>query len=232
MCGALLCFMPQAVQVGDLHAPSRRCSSGVRRYPVREDENRKYSQRRLKSQEGKNSMDIKTILGSNYREGMTAEELIAALEAAEVPTEQQLRDSITKATKENAEKKRELKAKDGTIEELQNQLAALQRENAIGKYTSSFLSLGYGQEGAALAATALADGDAAALLEQQKQFQEAWMAAQKAELMRNTPAPVPGAANYQPGSMTKEAFARLTLAEKQQFATEHQEEYQTMYSEQ
>lgn len=137
-------------------------------------------------------MDIKAILGSSYKEGMTVEELTAALEAAELPTEQQLRDSITRVTKENAEKKREIKVKDGTIEGLQAQLTALQRENAIGKHTSAFLSLGYGQEAAELAATALADGDAAALLEQQKKFQEGWMAAQKAELMRNTPAPAAG----------------------------------------
>lgn len=137
-------------------------------------------------------MDIKAILGSSYKEGMTVEELTAALEAAELPTEQQLRESITKATRENAEKKRELRAKDGTIEELQNQLTALQRENAIGKHTSAFLALGYGQEAAALAATALADGDTAVLLEQQKKFQEGWMAAQKAELMKKTPAPAAG----------------------------------------
>lgn len=175
-------------------------------------------------------MDIKALLGESYKEGMTVEELTAALEAVEVPEDKQLKDSITRLSRENAEKKRENRTQATAIEELQSQLSALQRENAISKHTASFLDMGYDREAALASATALADGDIPTLMEQQGKFLQGYQAKVKAELMKRTPAPVPDAPGYQPGDMTREAFSRLTLAQKQQFASANPEEYQKLYS--
>lgn len=177
-------------------------------------------------------MDVKALLGDSYKEGMTVEELLSALESVQVPEDKNLRDSITKLSKENADKKRENKTQATTIEELQNQLTALQRENTISKHTSSFMDMGYDKEAALVSATALADGDVSTLMEQQSKFLQGYQARVRADLMKETPAPAAGRPKMDPASMTKEAFTRLTLAEKQQFASENPEEYKSMYSKQ
>lgn len=173
-------------------------------------------------------MDFKSFLGDAYQEGMSNEELIAALEAAELPEDhsKQLRE----ITAESRERKQKLKAQQGTIDELQNQVAALLRENSINKSKTHFIALGYDDETAAAAATALADGDTDTLFECQKKANEAAQARWKAEAMKDTPAPAPGDPKYEPGSMTKEAFSRLSLEDKQKFAASNPEEYKAMYT--
>lgn len=134
-------------------------------------------------------MDIKALLGDGYKEDMTAEELIAALNGVELPTDQQLRESVNRATKENAAKKRELREKDGAIEDLQRQVAALQRESAINKHAASFVAMGYDKDAAMASAIALADGDASTLMEQHGRFLQSLRAQLKTDLMKRTPAP-------------------------------------------
>lgn len=138
-------------------------------------------------------MDIRELLGERYRENMTAEELTAALEAVDLPGDRTLKKANDDLSREAAKAKRDSKAKDVAIEELQQQVAALQRENSISKHAASFTEMGYDREAAMASATALADGDISTLMEQQSKFLQGYQAKVKAELMRQTPVPAAGA---------------------------------------
>lgn len=138
-------------------------------------------------------MDIKALLGDQYRADMTVQELTAALESVELPGEKSLKKANNDLSREAAQAKRDSKAKDAEIEDLQRQMTALQRENSINRHAASFAGMGYEREAALASATALADGDFAALMEQQSRFLQGYQAKVKAELMQQTPGPAVGA---------------------------------------
>lgn len=58
-------------------------------------------------------MNYKALLGDAYKEGMTADEIISALEKVADPSAEveKLRNAVTKANGEAAEYKKQLKAK-------------------------------------------------------------------------------------------------------------------------
>lgn len=160
-------------------------------------------------------MDIKKLLGEGYREGMTADELVQALEAVELPEDGSLKKANDDLSREAAKAKRDNKAKDNAIEELRGQLAALQRENSISRHTAGFVGMGYDQEAAMASATALADGDAAALMAQQSKFLQGYRAKVQAELMRQTPGPAAGGGaeiDYQQQIQTAQAAGDFAAA--------------------
>lgn len=161
-------------------------------------------------------MDIKKLLGEGYREGMTADELMRALEAVELPEDGSLKKANDDLSREAAKAKRDNRAKDTAIEELRGQLAALQRENSISRHAAGFVGMGYDKDAALAAATALADGDAAALLEQQSKFLQGYRAKVQAELMRQTPGPAAGTGSpkidYQQQIQAAQAAGDFTAA--------------------
>lgn len=58
-------------------------------------------------------MNYKALLGDSYKEGMTADEIVSALEKVADPNAEveKLRNAVTKANGEAAEYKKQLKAK-------------------------------------------------------------------------------------------------------------------------
>lgn len=158
-------------------------------------------------------MKLNVLLGDAYKEGMTADEIISALEkvadpnAAEV---EKLRNAVTKANSEAAEYKKQLKAKRTDDEnaaqeqadklaEMQKQIEALTadkenlvKEKTLASYREKFVAQGYDAELANKAASALADGDMDKVFKFQSEFMTAHDTAYKASLLKDMPTP-PGA---------------------------------------
>ena len=109
---------------------------------------------------------------------------------------------------------------------MQAELEELKADKAISEYTAQFLGIGYDEALAKSTATALQKGDMATMFANHARFVAGREKTLKAELLKNTPAPPAGEGN---NKKTKEDFMKMSLAEKQQFATEHPEQYKDFY---
>jgi len=171
-------------------------------------------------------MDLKALLGDKYKDGMTVEEIQAALADLNLVDPATLPKSVDKNTfdktaSELAQTKRDLAAK-MTEEEanaaaaeaaqaaMKAELEGLRREKTISEYTAEYLALGYEQSLAAETATAFADGDMKTFFTNQRKANEFAAAALKKEALQNTKAPPAG----EKGRTDKEKFGNMTLSEK------------------
>ena len=179
---------------------------------------------------------------------MSAEEKLAALESyeyddhsAELADLEKYKDAVTKANHDAAEYKKQLKTlqdqqktgnskADDTIAKLQAQVAELTRQNTIASYTAQFTALGYDSELATATAIATADGDVAAVFENQRKFLEQHDKDIKADIFKQTPKPGQGGTGKPAPTMTLEKFRKLTQAERMKFAIDYPEEYQKLYN--
>ncbi|WP_312694109.1 hypothetical protein [Caproiciproducens sp.] len=118
-------------------------------------------------------MDLKELLGESFKEGMSIEEINAALAEKKLVDPSILPESVSKelynkASTEAANLRKQLKEKmtaDETAaaaqKEIQEQVANLQKENSVFKFKEQFLSGGYDAKTAAELADAMASGDMA-----------------------------------------------------------------------
>jgi hypothetical protein len=171
-------------------------------------------------------------------ENMTPEEKVAALEAYE-PT-----DVVSKATFDKtaselaAAKKRErerMTEEEAKAAKAAEEYAALveraeKAENAlaVSTYVAAYTAMGYDEKLARATAEAMVKGDTDTILKNQKLHLENREKALKAELLKQTPPPAAGGSDT---GMKKEEFAKLSLLEKQKFATENPEIYKSFYKE-
>ena len=174
----------------------------------------------------------------NY-ENMTQEEKLAAWEAYD-PEKNGFVSKATfdKKASEASDLGKQLRAKQ-TDEEakaakdaeerasLIARLEELEHEKAVNGYTTSYLAMGYDEKLAKASAEALAKGDMATVFANQKSHNETREKALRAELLKETPPPAGGGADT---GMKKEDFAKLSLADKQKFATENPEVYASFYN--
>lgn len=157
-------------------------------------------------------MKLNVLLGDAYKDGMTAEEIISALEKVADPNVEieKLRNAVTKANSQAADYKKQLTAKrtddenaeqqradeladlQRQVKELQDSNSALLREKTLTSYQAEFVKQGYDAELAVKAANALADGDMAKVFKFQSEFMAAHDTAYKASLLKDMPTP-PGA---------------------------------------
>lgn len=181
-------------------------------------------------------------------ETMTAEEKLSALEnfeyddhSAEIADLGKYKDATDKATREAAEYKKQLKTlqdqqktgnskADDTIAQLQAKVDELTRQNTIANYAAQFTALGYDSELAQATAIATADGDVAAVFENQRKFLEQHDKDIKADIFKQTPKPGQGGTGKPAPTMTLEKFRKLTQAERMKFAIDYPEEYQKLYN--
>jgi hypothetical protein len=179
-------------------------------------------------------IDISKIEGY---ETMTVEEKLAALEAMELPDVDKMKSALDKATSEAAGYKKQLrdrmsedeaaKAKDAEERAaIMAELETLKAEKAISEYTAQFMGIGYDEALAKATAQAVQKGDMTAMFKNHAKFVAEREKALKAELLKNTPAPPAGDGDKGP---SKEAFQKMTLAEKQIFAKEHPDAYKEFY---
>ena len=118
--------------------------------------------------------NIQRLLGDKFKEGMTAEEQLAALEEISLPKDnsdelQRLKSANDKLASEAAENKRKLKdhmseeekrsAEEAErIQTMENENKALKKQIAIADYTGKFIASGMDQKTAAECAEAAFEG--------------------------------------------------------------------------
>ena len=108
------------------------------------------------------------------------------------------------------------------------ELETLRHEKLVSTYTTSYMAVGYDEKLAKDTAEAMAKGDTETVFKNQKIHLENREKALKAELLKQTPPPAGGGSDT---AMKKEEFAKLSLNEKQKFATENPEIYKSFYKE-
>lgn len=184
-------------------------------------------------------MKIDTTKIEGYAD-MTAEQKLAALEAYEMDTTGMVRkELLDKATSEAAGYKKQLREKlsedekakeerDEQFKALTEEVEALRTEKAIDSAAKRWMSLGYDEKLATETAKAMVSGDTEKVFANHAKFIAEKEKSLKAELLKDTPTPPAGEGSK---GMTKEAFRKLTLAEKAKFAEEQPEQYQAFYKE-
>ena len=187
-------------------------------------------------------MKLKDLLKDAYKDGMTTEEIEAALEAVEIPDDQsaelkRLKDANSKLSSENAEWKRkhrealsedERKAQETAerMKQLEEQNAALLRESGVAKHKAKFLAMGYDETLANDAAAAMVDGDTEKLFTYQQKHQEALEKKIRADALKGTPKPVPDKGD---GGMTLDKFRKMSPLERLEYSEKNPDEYNTLY---
>jgi len=177
-------------------------------------------------------MDLKALLGESYKDGMTLEEITAALADKTFVDPSTLPKSVTKdvfdktaselaaANKKLKEKLTDDEQSAAQQKEFQDQLAAIQKENQQMKLEKQFLSGGYDSKTAVALAEAAAGGDMAKFTELNTKFMEgtktALQASIKADLLKETPGLQGGG---KPGDGTEPSIGeKAAQAYNQQFA--------------
>ena len=187
-------------------------------------------------------MKIQDLLKDAYKEGMTLEEIEAALADVELPADQtdevkRLKEALSKSNSENAEWKKkhrdalseeEKKAQETAdlIKQLQERNATLERESGLAKHKAKFLAMGYDDALATDAAAAMVDGDTEKLFSYQQKHQEALEKKIRADALKGTPKPVPDKAD---GAMTLENLRKMSAQERYEFSQKNPDEYKTLY---
>ncbi len=187
-------------------------------------------------------MKLKDMLKDAYKEGMTLEEVEAALADIEFPEDQtaeveRLKAALSKSNSENAEWKKkhrealseeERKAQETAdlIKQLQEENATLTRDSNVSKHKAKFLSMGYDESLASDAATAMVDGDMEKLFSYQQKHQEALEKKIRADALKGTPKPVP---DKKDGVVTREQVSKMSVSDRIKFYQEHPEEYKEIY---
>ena len=184
-------------------------------------------------------IDISSIEGY---ESMTAEEKLAALETMDIPepddNSARLKELLDKANSEAASYKKQLREKMSQdeqkaaqqkeeMEAMQTELETLRQEQAETKLTKRWMGLGYSEELATATAKASVTGDVDTVFKNHAKFLAEREKALKSELLKSTPTPPAGDGDKK---ITKDDFSKMSLAEKQKFATENPEAYKEIYS--
>lgn len=139
---------------------------------------------------------LSDYLGESYKEGMTEDELSAALEEA---NKKAMSNALTKANSEAASYKKKMKeamdnatAATSETEKLNQRIAELERTNKVSAKKAQFLANGFTDEQSGKMAEAYADGDMDKIMEIQSAFLADREKNIKAELLKQTPKPVAG----------------------------------------
>ena len=187
-------------------------------------------------------MNIKDLLKDAYKEGMTVEEINAALEGIEMPTDNsaeidRLKNALSKSNSEAADYKKqlrekmsaeEIKAKEDAekMEALIKERDALLREKTVAKYTANYLALGYDEKLADETAEALAQGNLDKVFANQKKHTESVEKRIRADVLKATPSPEGGNSS---DTMTLEIFRKMSPQERHTFSVTNPEEYKKLY---
>ena len=187
-------------------------------------------------------MKIKDLLKDAYKEGMTADEIIAALDGIELPADQsaeieRLKNALSKSNSEAADYRKqlrekmsadELKAKEDSdkLEELQSKYDALLKESEITKNKARLLALGYEDKLASETAEAIVNGEMDKVFANQKKHLDSVEKKIREEVLTSTPRPTGGNGSE---TMTLDKFRKMSIEEQFKFSQEHPEEYKQLY---
>lgn len=187
-------------------------------------------------------MNIKDLLKDAYKEGMTLEEINAALADIELPTDNsaeidRLKTALSNSNSEAANLKKQLrekmsaeevKAKEDAekLEEIVKERDALLREKTVLGHKTKFLSLGYDESLANETAEAMVNGDTNKVFANHQKHLDTFEKKIRAEVLKDTPTPEGGKGSE---TMTKEKFRKMSTAEQYKYSVEHPEEYKQLY---
>ena len=187
-------------------------------------------------------MKFKDLLKDAYKDGMTLEEIEAALAEVELPEDlstevERLKTANSKLSSENADWKRkhrealseeERKSQEvaDELKQLREERDTLLRESNVSKHKAKFLGMGYDEALATDAAVAMVDGDMEKLFSYQQKHQEAFEKKIRADALKGTPKPVP---DKKDGAMTLENLKKMSTQERLEFFNKNPEEYKTLY---
>lgn len=160
---------------------------------------------------------LSDLLGTAYKEGMTEEEISAALETAKVGAApkpaaapdseiEKLKKRLSDVNSEAAGYKKQLRALQGAEEaaaaeqkeamsRLESENAQLKRSIALANRKASLIGQGYDEALADATATAMVDGDMDTVLKNMAARQEALTKELRADSLRSTPRPPAGSAS-------------------------------------
>ena len=187
-------------------------------------------------------MNIKDLLKDAYKEDMSAEDMIKALEDMELPTDnsaelERMKNALSKSNSEAAEYKRqlkermsaeEIKAKEDAEkwEKIEKERDELLKEKAISANKVKLLALGYEESLANETAEAMANGEYDTVFANQKKHLESLEKKIKSDILKDTPKPGGGNSSNE---MTKEKLRGMSPQERYKFSVEHPEEYKQIY---
>lgn len=189
-------------------------------------------------------MNIKDLLGDAYKEGMTVEEIEAALEPITLPEDnsaevERLKTALSKSNSEAADYKKQLRDKltddeatkqkeQEEREELQSKYDQLLHKSLVSDYKAEYLAAGYEEKLAADTAEAMANGDTAKVFANQKKHLEAVEKKARAEALKDTPKPTPDGDSK---TMTLKKLREMSPADRLKYAEENPTEYKSLYTE-
>ena len=188
-------------------------------------------------------MNIKDLLKDAYKEGMTVEEINAALANIEMPIDNsaeidRLKNALSKSNSEAADYKKQLREKMSADEikakedaekqaKLQSDYDALVRKVSISENKAKLLGLGYEDKLATETAEAMIDGNLDKVFANQKKHLEAVEKKIREDVLLDTPKPEGGNSS---NSMTKEKLREMSATERYAFAQAHPDEYKQIYN--
>lgn len=183
-------------------------------------------------------IDIQKIEGF---ESMTPEEKIAALQGFDFPDPDYSgyvkKDLYDKAASDVAawkkkhhdllsedERKKQEEAEERAS--MEQKLADFEKKIKISEYKAKLVSQGYDEELATATATAMESGDMATVFANNQKFLDGYAKKIIADKLKRTPR---GADGDTGGTMTKDAFRKMSPAERYDFSQKHPEEYKALY---
>ena len=149
---------------------------------------------------------LSDLLGKAYKEGMTEDEISAALETVGQGNEAEvnrLKSALSKANSEAADYKKQLRTKQTDDEaaaaaqkeehdRLVQENADLKRSMALSERKAKLLAMGYDESLADETAAAMVDGDMDKVMANQSKYLEVQKKNIQADAMRKTPRPAAG----------------------------------------
>lgn len=183
-------------------------------------------------------IDTKLITGYEH---MTPEEKITALQSFDFPDPDYSgyvkKDLYDKAASdvaawkkkhhdllsEDERKKQEEAEKWASMEQ---ELAGLKKEKTVSEYKAKLVSQGYDEELATATASAMESGDMATVFANNQKFLDGYAKKIIADKLKRTPRGADGGTG---GTMTKDAFRKMSPAERYDFSQKHPEEYKALY---
>lgn len=187
-------------------------------------------------------MNLRDLLGDAYKDGMTVEEIEAALGDITPPSNdsseiERLKAALSKSNSEAAGYKKQLREK-MTEDEQKAQKEAEERAELLEKYDkllhktevsenkARLLSLGYDEKLADETAEAIASRDLEKVFANQLTHQRNLEKKIKAEALKQTPPPVGGNGGNE---MTLEKFKQMSPEQRYEFSTKNPEQYKALY---
>lgn len=187
-------------------------------------------------------MNIKDLLKDAYKDGMTVEEIDAALAEIELPADQsaeveRLKNALSKSNSENAEWKKKHREtltaeqqkeqeRQELIDRLTKQNEELLKETSVSKHKAKLLAMGYAEDLATDVAKAMVEGDMDKVFASQQKHLEAFERKIRADALKGTTPPVPDKGD---SAMTLEKYKKMSPQERYEFSQKNPDEYKTLY---